>query len=126
MKKQALSIVILFGFFALTLFVVGQALADKQPPEPVVIKNEGAKLPPVSFSHKSHVEKAKIDCATCHHKDKNPKEPEGCGKCHPVAGPKDNAPGAKDAYHKLCQNCHKDSSAKGVKAPTACNECHKK
>ncbi len=32
----------------------------------------------------------------------------------------------KDAYHKNCIECHKQSSAKGVKAPTKCNDCHKK
>lgn len=114
-------------FFLFTaFFLAGFALADKQPPEPHVIKVEGAKLPPVNFSHKTHIEKAKLECAKCHHKDTNPKEPEGCTKCHPVSGAKNNAPIAKDAFHKMCIDCHKDSSAKGVKAPTACNDCHKK
>ncbi|HQG24832.1 MAG TPA: cytochrome c3 family protein [Syntrophorhabdus sp.] len=114
--------VFLFGIFSIT----GLVFADKQPPDSIVIKNEGAKLPPVNFSHKSHVEKNKLECVKCHHKDTNPKEPERCGKCHLISEVKDNAPIAKDAYHKQCQTCHKDSSAKGVKAPTACNECHKK
>jgi hypothetical protein len=126
MKKQILVFITLFMFSLLNFSFVGLALADKQPPEPAVIKIEGAKLPPVSFSHKTHVEKNKLECVTCHHKDKDPKEPETCVKCHLLTEAKDNAPIAKDAYHKKCQTCHKDSSAKGVKAPTACNECHKK
>ena len=44
----------------------------------------------------------------CHHKD--PKEPQACTKCHLVAEVKDKAPIAKDAFHKQCQTCHKDSS----------------
>lgn len=126
MKKSIPSFLIL-TFFLFGLFsLVSLVFADKQPPDPIVIKNEGAKLPPVSFSHKSHAEKHKLECVKCHHKDTNPKEPEGCVKCHLVAEVKDKAPIAKDAFHKQCQTCHKDSSAKGVKAPTACNECHKK
>jgi len=124
MKKQVLAIFTLFMFSLLTFSFVGLALADKQPPEPAVIKLEGAKLPPVSFSHKTHVEKNKLECVACHHKD--PKEPQACTKCHLVAEVKDKAPIAKDTFHKQCQTCHKDSSAKGVKTPTACNECHKK
>lgn len=124
MKKQVLAIFTLFMFSLLTFSFVGLALADKQPPEPAVIKLEGAKLSPVSFSHKTHVEKNKLECVACHHKD--PKEPQACTKCHLVAEVKDKAPIAKDTFHKQCQTCHKDSSAKGVKTPTACNECHKK
>jgi predicted CXXCH cytochrome family protein len=126
MKKQVLVFITLCMFSFLTFSYVGLALADKQPPEPAVIKIEGAKLPPVSFSHKTHVEKNKLECVKCHHKDKDPKEPEGCVKCHPVAGAQNKAPIAKDAFHKLCQACHKESTAKDVKAPTSCNECHKK
>jgi hypothetical protein len=109
-------------FFAFSLYTI--AGAQQKAPESTVIKLDGAKLPPVSFSHKTHVEKNKLECVACHHKD--PKEPQACGKCHLVAETKDKAPIAKDAFHKQCQTCHKDSSAKGVKAPTACNECHKK
>jgi len=126
MKKSILSSLTLTIFIFAIFSVAGQVFADKQPPDPIVIKNEGAKLPPVSFSHKTHVEKSKLECIKCHHKDTNPKEPEACIKCHLLAEVKDKAPIAKDAFHKQCQTCHKDSSAMGVKAPTTCNECHKK
>jgi hypothetical protein len=111
------SIIFVFSLYT----IVG---AQQKMPGPTAIKMDGAKLPPVDFSHSTHVEKSKLECVACHHKD--PKEPQACIKCHPIAGAKDNAPAAKDAYHKQCQTCHKNSSAKGVKAPTACNECHKK
>jgi len=98
----------------------------KTPDEPLTIAIEGGKLPPVAFSHKTHTEKSKIDCAVCHHKDKNPKEPQGCLKCHPAKDTEDNAPMAKMAFHKMCIACHKESSAKNVPAPIKCNECHRK
>ncbi len=79
-------------------------------------------MAPVTFSHTSHVDKAKIDCAKCHHKDAQ--NPKACTECHGVKQAKDNAPLAKDAFHNQCQNCHKQ--LKGIKAPTKCNECHKK
>jgi len=126
MKKSILSSLTLTIFIFAIFSVAGLVFADKQPPDPIAIKSEGAKLPPVNFSHKTHVEKSKLECVKCHHKDTNPKEPEACIKCHLLAEVKDKAPIAKDAFHKQCQTCHKDSSAIGVKAPTTCNECHKK
>ncbi len=126
MKQRTLVLVMLFAVILMTSSVFSVTAAEKKPPETVSIKLEGGKLPPVNFSHTTHVEKNKLDCVTCHHKDKDPKAPEACVKCHLVTEVKDNAPMAKDAFHKQCQNCHKESTAKGVKAPTACNECHKK
>ncbi len=102
------------------------AFAQKKAAEPIMLKLEGAKLAPVPFSHATHADKAKVDCAVCHHKDKDPKEPEACVKCHGVKEAKDNAPLAKDAFHKKCQTCHKDAASKGKAAPTKCAECHKK
>jgi hypothetical protein len=32
----------------------------------------------------------------------------------------------KEAMHKNCIDCHKKEKAAGKKAPTMCNECHKK
>jgi hypothetical protein len=124
MRKGLLLLLALFSiiFFVVSLYAIADA--QQKAPEPTVIKLDGAKLPPISFSHKIHVEKNKLECVACHHKD--PKEPQACVKCHLVAEVKDKAPIAKDAFHKQCQTCHKDSSAKGVKAPTTCNECHKK
>ncbi|OPX98869.1 MAG: Acidic cytochrome c3 precursor [Syntrophorhabdus sp. PtaU1.Bin002] len=125
--KQRIPIVVMSCFFALsTLSAFTFAGEEKRPPETVTIKLDGSKLPPVTFSHTIHTEKTKLECVTCHHKDTDPKQPEACTKCHPAAGGKGEAPGAKDVFHKQCQTCHKESSAKDVKAPTKCNECHKK
>jgi hypothetical protein len=106
------------------LFLVSPAVyAADYPKEPVTIKLDGAKMPPVTFAHAVHVEKQKIDCAKCHHKDAQ--NPKACTTCHGSAA-KDNAPAVKDAFHARCQTCHKEMAAKGTAAPTKCNECHKK
>lgn len=104
----------------------GPAWSQKAPSEVMSLKLEGAKMPPVAFSHPSHVDKAKIECSVCHHKEKDSKEYQSCLKCHFLKEGKDGAPIAKDAFHKQCITCHKGSVAKGVSAPTKCNECHKK
>jgi hypothetical protein len=126
MRKKLFIIVVCFlvfiGFFLLTNF----ASAQKKPAEPMMLILEGAKLPPVPFSHTSHAEKEKIECVVCHHKDKDAKEPQACGTCHLLKEVKDNAAPAKDAFHKNCQTCHKENVAKGKVAPVKCNECHKK
>lgn len=106
------------------LFVSAMGYTAETPKKNVTIKIEGAKMAPVTFSHTSHVEKHKIDCAKCHHKDAQ--DPKACTTCHMVKEVKDKAPVAKDAFHNLCQGCHKEQAAKGVKAPAKCNECHKK
>ncbi|MDD5243523.1 MAG: cytochrome c3 family protein [Syntrophorhabdaceae bacterium] len=110
-------------FVVMTICVAG---AQKKAPDVISLQLEGAKFPPVPFSHTAHVEKAGVDCVACHHKDKNPKEPDKCAQCHLLKEVKENAPPAKDAFHKNCQTCHKESAAKGINAPTKCAECHKK
>jgi len=104
--------------------------AQLKVPEPLIIGFENRQLPPVAFSHTTHLKKSKIDCAVCHHKDKIPKEPRKCLKCHPIKDAiKDaiyDAPLAKIAFHKMCITCHKESLTKEISTPTKCNECHKK
>ena len=126
MKQKSLILVVFFSLLLSLLYAFNPAVAEKRPPEVISIILEGAKLPPVAFSHTTHIEKAKIDCTACHHKDRDPKEPESCLKCHLLREAKDNEPVAKDAFHKKCLTCHKDVLAKGINAPTKCNECHKK
>ena len=113
-------------FVCATVFAAGIVSAQKKMPDAVTLKLEGAKMAPVAFSHTTHTQKTKIACVVCHHKDKDPKEAQACGTCHQTAGAKDSTPSAQDAFHKKCQTCHKESTAKGVKAPTQCTECHKK
>jgi hypothetical protein len=123
-EGQALIITLLVAFFC--VFATDVAAAEKKMPDTMALKIEGAKLGPVPFSHITHTEKAKIDCTTCHHKDKNSKEPDKCETCHMLKEVKEKAVPAKDAFHKKCQTCHKENVAKGGGAPVKCNDCHKK
>jgi hypothetical protein len=123
-EGRAFIIVLLVAFFCVV--ATGVAKAEKKMPDTAVLKLEGAKLGPVTFSHITHSGKAKIDCAVCHHKDKNPKEPEKCETCHLLKEVKEKAPPTKDAFHTKCQTCHKENVAKGGGAPVKCNDCHKK
>jgi hypothetical protein len=121
--KAASSMGLLFCSFLLLLCFSPAAKAAEYPKEPITIKLEGAKMPPVVFSHAVHVEKEKLDCAKCHHKD--PQDPKACTTCHGKEA-KGAQLAAKDAFHTRCQTCHKEMVAKGLKPPTKCTECHKK
>jgi predicted CXXCH cytochrome family protein len=123
-KERVIGITVILAFLSLSL--VALCFAQKKAPETITLKMEGAKLAPVVFPHITHVEKAKIECVKCHHKEKDPAQPEPCAKCHPPKEAKEGAVALKDAFHKQCIDCHKDMVAKGNKAPTKCTECHKK
>ncbi len=114
---------LLFSCLLPVFCLLPAAKAAEHPKQPIAIGLEGGKMPPVSFSHDVHVEKQKIGCATCHHKD--PQNPKACTVCHGKEA-KDSQPAARDAFHARCQGCHKDMAAKGLKAPIKCMECHKK
>jgi hypothetical protein len=111
--------------FAVLFFLVGSTVvcAAQPPDKPTVLRLEGGKMPPVTFSHATHVDQNKIDCAKCHHKDVQ--APKACTTCHGREA-KGKAPASKDAFHTVCQTCHNEAAAKGAKAPTKCTECHKK
>jgi hypothetical protein len=126
MKVRTYLVTGLFIFVCAFMFAAGIASAQKKMPDTVTLKLEGGAMAPVTFSHTTHTQKAKISCVVCHHKDNDPKEAQACGMCHQATGAKDSVPSAKDAFHKKCQTCHKESAAKGVKAPLQCTECHKK
>lgn len=112
-------------FTSAVFFLFGSAVtcAAQVPEQPVVLKTEAGKMAPVTFSHTSHVDKAKLECVTCHHKD--PQNPKACKTCH-AGEAKGKTLSAKDAFHTQCQTCHKEATAKGVKTPTKCTECHVK
>ncbi|MEA3544443.1 MAG: cytochrome c3 family protein [Thermodesulfobacteriota bacterium] len=69
------------------------------------------KMGVVTFNHSTHQELT--DCVTCHHTG----DYAQCKSCH---GVEENAPKAKNAYHKQCKDCHKEMK----KGPTRCKECH--
>ena len=85
-----------------------------------------AKNGKVTFNHKAHATKAK--CNVCHHTAKvDGSDAKVCTECHKAEkGDKDGkeVPSMKDAAHKKCKGCHEKDAEK--KAPTKCNDCHKK
>jgi hypothetical protein len=124
MRQKNTSIIIAVLFIFTLVFNTNNASAQKTPGNTMTLRLENAKMAPVVFSHGAHSKT--INCSICHHKDKNQTGPERCETCHLVKEIKEKAPPAQDAYHVKCQACHKENAAKGVKAPTGCNDCHKK
>ena len=109
-----------------------------QPPDEVMIENEGYaadKKGPVPLSHKKHAEEYQAACTDCHHEYadgenvwKQGDPVKKCADCHnPV---KEEAEGLdlKKAFHDNCKNCHKEAVANGnTNAPDKkCTACHAK
>ena len=108
MKK----LLILFVAVALvSVAAMSVVAADNKGPAEVKLE---AKMGTVTFNHAAHQSRV-ADCKTCHHKGV---EAGACRSCH---GVKPEAPKAKDAFHKVCKDCHKAKNG-----PTKCNGCHKK
>jgi hypothetical protein len=124
MRQKRAPIIIALLIISTFIFIINSASAQKMPGNTMTLKLENAKMAPVVFSHDAHAKT--IKCSICHHKDKNPTGPEQCRTCHLVKDVKEKALPAQDAFHGQCQTCHKENVAKGVKAPTSCNDCHKK
>ena len=101
-------------FVAMTLVsLASMTVVAAENNGPAEIKLE-AKMGTVTFQHAAH--QARIaDCKTCHH---NGVEAGACRSCHDA---KPEAPKAKDAFHKLCKDCHKAQNG-----PTSCKDCHVK
>ncbi len=119
MKAMAKAVLLVTGsVISLLLFAALGYGASVSPAQDIVIKARPyTKLQPVIFSHATHVDKQKIECATCHHKD--PAEPKACTTCHNTGGGNKALP-AKEAFHGNCRKCHKDQVA------WKCHDCHHK
>lgn len=91
------------------IFAQGLVKVKKTSPAP--------KQSTVTFDHKLHVSKGITDCKTCHHTGNTAKK---CGDsgCHWETQNK-----GYNAIHSKCLGCHR---TKGGKAPTLCNQCHKR
>jgi len=108
--KKIVMLLVVAGLVATTAMFAMADMADKGPAE---VKLE-ASMGTVTFPHAAHQAKV-ADCKTCHHMGV---EAGKCASCHGVDAA---APKAKDAFHKLCKDCHKAQSG-----PTKCKECHVK
>ncbi len=92
----------------------------------IVIMDELEELyVPVRFNHKLHADMAQMSngCATCHHHEKDPRNPSSCKTCHPQEIIRENLlqPGLKGAYHRQCLNCHVQWDRQNK-----CEVCHEK
>ena len=118
-KKVIIGLVVMFLFGP---FVISHLQAAE--PTKVTIEHIKKLFGPVVFDHKKHAAKdgLKIDCITCHHEMKEGKAVKGCQTCHGEAA-KGKVVSLKDAYHKVCMDCHK---VKKGKAPVKCADCHPK
>ncbi len=119
MKAKAKAVLLVTGSAVSLLFFAALSYgASLSPAQDIVIKvRPYTKLQPVIFSHGTHVDRQKIECATCHHKD--PAEPKACTTCHSAEG-QGKALSAKEALHGNCRTCHKEQVA------SKCHDCHHK
>ncbi len=131
MKKLIFLVPLVLIVFGVVLFAGDEAEKAEKPCEKTESSVEGkvfeydSKLGKVTFDHDQHAKTEKIACKKCHHMMKDESEtPKGCktAGCHS----KDDKVPPKDAYHKLCMDCHKDAAKEGKKAPAKCKECHVK
>jgi hypothetical protein len=118
--KKLMSAGILAGF-VLSILMVSGAFAAK---DVITFEASNGK---VTFNHKAHAEKLKIDCVKCHHTWKQG-ETSGklCVDCH-KAKAEGKTPSMKDAAHKDCKGCHDEAKKANKPAgPTGCTQCHVK
>jgi len=97
--------------FAIVAFVAASAFVAVADNGPASITLE-VKMGNITLDHAKH--QGLTECATCHHTG----DYAACKTCH---GAKPEAPKAKDAFHKVCKDCHKEKNG-----PTKCNGCHVK
>ena len=100
----------LIGSFIAVALVGGAMVAaeGKKPPETLVLRNKGGD---VIFTHATHVDREKGECATCHQRlwPQSAKEPlkssDGCRTCH-------HAHGRAFEMKGNCVKCHPNGGAK--------------
>lgn len=120
--------------FAVACGVTFAAQAQEKAPGVVILK--GSPMGGVKFDHPAHAKLADNKCETCHHASK-PEKPmkakhQACQDCHTKAVTAPMKTAARAAFHDAtaksgtCINCHATQAKAGKKAPTKCNECHKK
>ena len=135
------------GVVAALLAAMVACSSDSPPPAPrAFLAREKPR-----FSHDAHVTRQKLECVECHHETNaarldtphdhylagsgidcrichqgtpQPREPQACSNCHPVAATEDadETLSAKVVIHRACWRCH--PAADGVSASEACGTCH--
>lgn len=135
LSLTALCMIVAFGLVA----AVAETTKSGEVEDVFILETKDMKpkdlKPGVGFTHLKHSVDYKIGCAECHHVFEDGKNvwKEGdkvdkCIACHDMKkkGPAKKQYKLKNAFHKNCQNCHKDlAKAKKPTGPTKkCAECH--
>jgi hypothetical protein len=119
------------------LFITSGIIIAADLPETIVIDGKSYKKDikgPVNFNHAKHNNELKIGCQDCHHEYENGvntwkegDQVKKCAECHDPLKNEGNKKKLMLAYHKNCQNCHKEKAKEGSEAPTKkCEGCHQK
>ncbi len=131
------SVIVLFGFFLVGAIAAPQVSGQATAKEPDTVILKGSPMGGVKFDHKTHSkERAGGKCETCHHASKKEMPAKGpqqkCQDCHTKAVKAPMKTTTQGAFHApmakggVCITCHLAENGKGKKAPTKCQECHKK
>jgi len=133
--QYAVVAMVLFALVAVMSFPESLA-AQAQPKDTAILAKFKNPMGGVKFNHKMHSEMADVKCDTCHHasKEQMPAKSanQACSDCHSMPAKAPMKTNYQGAFHKptgqtgLCVDCHKQSNAKGSKAPLKCTDCHKK
>lgn len=123
--------------FSVCLVYFARDLSAVDPPEDMMIKNEGYKPDrkgPVIFSHLNHAEDYEVSCMQCHHQYRDGEnvwiEGDSVKKCVACHSPVENRGRVKKlsiAFHKNCKTCHRNLAREGISkdAPyKKCTDCH--
>jgi hypothetical protein len=136
MRKRILflgAVIVSIALFAGTSILIATEAPDEISIYADAIKTH--KKGPVKLTHKKHNSDYKIACTECHHVYEGGKNTykEGdpvqkCQECHDAVKSEGKVKKLMLAYHKNCQDCHKELDKAGKKAgPTKkCNDCHAK
>jgi predicted CXXCH cytochrome family protein len=108
---------LLMATLAATMLVsLGAEMADTMS-----LKADGGTSEAVTLEHRKHSMERGIACTKCHH-NMATEGTKRCAECHTLPG-SGETPKLEDAYHGLCQGCHKEPP-EGTKPPTDCEACH--
>ena len=127
---------ILGSGLTLAFAIAAPGISGQAPKAPDSVVLTGSPMGGVKFAHKLHATDRKIECKTCHHPSKPEKALKGdyqkCTDCHTKTATAPMKTPSRGAFHDpmakkgTCIDCHVAQNAKGKKAPTKCQDCHKK
>ena len=113
-KRIWIAVIVSFCIFGLMALGMAYAQEKKVGGGDVKFEAKGSNLGPVTFSHESHVNKAKNKCTDCH------------TKLFPMKKQDLKMTQAAFAEGKYCGTCHDGKKAFSATAQADCVKCHKK